>query len=358
MKKGLKRVRKLILGLVTVFLLFSSLAFALKLDFSKVTNIEDASVVISYSVDENTAVFVKYGDSEDKLTNIAYDIRGKEYTGKTFFVKLLNLKSTTKYYYSIISGSTEISNGDFTTAPELSLSLPKSSYGFVNDSNGKDASGSIVYVYLESKLNNGEVYQTSAEYADLVGYTDSGKKEKSVWNLNTGNFRTKDLKTEFSSEAALNIKMNMEVKEADMGTAKSEQTYSSTGSGSSSTKTASETKYETTVGSSGVALQSDISLPKENTLKVEEKPVIQTKIEEKETKKAVAVTPEKVKENTTPKKQSAKKLEKKGVFTASSAIATIVAILVIVIIFTTFSMKSKKDIGVENKKTVKKQKKE
>ena len=216
---------------------------AAETEFVKITNIGDTSSIISFILDKKMPSFVKYGPDIDNLDKNAYDIRGEGYSGKIYFIRLSNLESAAKYYFEIYSDNLLQGSYDFTTAPRLGVKIPETSYGYVTDSNGDDASGSIVYCHLESKSTGVK----SAEYADLAGYTDEGMKEINIWSLNTGNFRTEGLTKWFNYDED-DIEIKIEVKGADLGDSEFSDKY--TGSGGS------------LENSQPIVEQPDIALPK------------------------------------------------------------------------------------------------
>jgi len=122
----------------------------------KVTNINDTSFTVSWTTEEQTSGFIKYG-TESNLSFTAQDDRD-QLSGKTgnFYVHhvtLKNLKPVTVYFFKVGSGGKLFDSNDqpyqITTAKQLATPPPNDvAYGTIVDQSGNPAEGVVVYLSL------------------------------------------------------------------------------------------------------------------------------------------------------------------------------------------------------------------
>ena len=98
----------------------------------RVSNARDIYFVISWVTDEPSSGEVRYGASP-ALGEVAYDVRGASYVGRTHYVAVTGLAPSTTYYYDVVSGGTVSDNGGAhhttATGPTASVRLvPNTAY--------------------------------------------------------------------------------------------------------------------------------------------------------------------------------------------------------------------------------------
>jgi hypothetical protein len=169
----------------------------------QITNISDSSFTVTYVTDFEVNGSVNYGDSQD-LGSIATDDRdkgkGEQNSRKTHSITIEELSSEKKYYFEIISGSSNFLNNDIpfevSTAPK-SLEQPtlqKSLKGQVLNPDGKPATATIVYLTANSSqtlsalVNNNGTFSfdlkslRSKNLLSFINLNDSAILDLSVTN--------------------------------------------------------------------------------------------------------------------------------------------------------------------------------
>lgn len=187
------------IGLIGLILLWmTGIALASTPKNVKITNVTDRQFSISWITDIDEIGYILWGTDTDSLNERGLDKRDEGNGTPTIKDDIhhvtvittpsMPIKSLTTYYYEIVSGTQTSDIGSITTGKEISGSPDSSVYGYVYKWGPVPATGTIVYLYLESALG------TSALLSRLI---PSGGD----WIEFLDNFRTSDLTDVFTYSA-------------------------------------------------------------------------------------------------------------------------------------------------------------
>lgn len=194
-----------ILLIPVLFLSSPGLTYASGISNVRVSSIYERSFTVSWTSDTSETGAVNFGVT-NTLGTTAADTRGGNTNSSTHFVIIGNLVPSTKYYFSIRSGSTtDDNNGGFytvTTGPVLSVPASDIAYGRVLKSDGTPLVGAIVYVSVSDVDRQG----SSGQSLPLSALTN----QTGGWTANLGNARVTDLSSYFaySTGDRLNIQVS------------------------------------------------------------------------------------------------------------------------------------------------------
>ena len=114
----------------------------------RITNIADDSFTVSWTTDDLSPGFIKWGESQNALSNTDFDELADK--GYTHYITLRGLQATTTYFFSIISDGYEYDNNgsQWTATTGVSLAPPSSKIisGTILNGDGTPAEKAIVYV--------------------------------------------------------------------------------------------------------------------------------------------------------------------------------------------------------------------
>lgn len=153
----------------------------------RVTNIDNASVAVSWFTNEKTTGLVSYGETSS-LDEIKQDIREEQSAtqGKYFshYVVINNLKPSTKYFFSLQSNGKTYDNAgkayEVVTAPAKTPADNDIAQGKILMPDGQPAVGAIVYLSMANTItqssltdNNGHwmIPLSTARTTDLQNYS-------------------------------------------------------------------------------------------------------------------------------------------------------------------------------------------
>jgi hypothetical protein len=156
-----------------------------------ISNLNDTSVTFSWTTDEATTGYVRFGSEE----RVAYDNRSAATSSTTHDVVLDKLTPETTYHFEIVSGAEVGESGSISTLSSLE-SVPESDsiYGQLFWSNGTTpAAGRLVYLTLQDADGAG----SEGEGTLLSAFTD----ENGYWHANLGNARLAESGEAFSYSA-------------------------------------------------------------------------------------------------------------------------------------------------------------
>ncbi len=146
-------------------------------------NLQESSVTLSWTTDQPTTAYIRFGETADTLTQVAYNSQGARSNSKTHIVALDNLTPQTTYHFEIVSGAEAVERGTFTTLPSLA-GLPDSDtiYGQLFWADGTTpAADVLVYLTLQDADSTG----SQGEATILSALTD----QNGYWHTNLGNAR-------------------------------------------------------------------------------------------------------------------------------------------------------------------------
>ncbi|MEW6096456.1 MAG: T9SS type A sorting domain-containing protein [bacterium] len=180
------------IGLIGLILLWlNEIALASTPNNVKITNVTQNQFTISWITDVDEIGYIMWGTDTNSLNERALDDRDKDNGTPTikddthYVTATHNIKATTIYYYKIVSG-TQIYDaiGTLTTGADISGSPGSSTFGYVYKWGPAPATGTIVYLNLESGSD------TSALRSVLI-------LSEGFWVESLGNFRISDLSNFF-----------------------------------------------------------------------------------------------------------------------------------------------------------------
>lgn len=141
-------------------------------EYTKMTNVSDSCVTISWITSQPTSGFISFGETPS-LGQTSLDDRDRE-TGQTkaystHHVTLSNLKPETLYYFKIGSGQKlfgeDGGNFQVQTAPKISgLSVSDPAYGQISKPDGSPAEGAIVYLTIPGCTPLSTLVKTSGSW--------------------------------------------------------------------------------------------------------------------------------------------------------------------------------------------------
>jgi len=169
--------------------------------YVKTSNITDSGFTISWITTNPESGYIKYHTSSSTINNIAYDIRGSSFSGRTHYVEVTSLSPSTKYWFDIVSGETIYNNSgshySITLAPipETPPPPPLTRYGKLLLHDGITyAENAIVYVIVKDNDGSGSAGQSQM----LSCIVD----ENGYWVVDIGAIRKEDLSDYFSVSSA------------------------------------------------------------------------------------------------------------------------------------------------------------
>ena len=207
MKKGYILVT---LFLIVLYCIFADAVLADMIKKPVVTNVSSDRFTVSWMTTASERAEIYYGMIAP-FNDVAYDERGKSYKGESHSITVTGVKTTSTYYYDIVSGDIRYDNGGkhymVTTGPVLSPTIDSDiAYDQVFqkvDTIKTPVKDAIAYISLEDKDGLGSSGK-SQQCSSLIN--DDG-----YWHVDLKNIRTEDLSSYFDytkSKDKLIVKLN------------------------------------------------------------------------------------------------------------------------------------------------------
>ncbi|MGB0384969.1 MAG: fibronectin type III domain-containing protein [Ardenticatenaceae bacterium] len=157
------------------------------------SNLRDTSLTLSWTTQQATTGYVRFGETPETMSKVAYDSRGATTSRTTHRVVLNQLTPETSYYFEIISGA-EVQKSDpsrnereaysVTTLSPLDNVPPSDTiYGQIYQADGvTPATGTLVYLQLQDA--------DDAASPKEAGLISALVDEQGYWHANLGNARS------------------------------------------------------------------------------------------------------------------------------------------------------------------------